>query len=99
MRIDGYMGIWEYGFMKTTLEIPDDLFREVKSKAALEGCKLKDFVTEALQLRLQAPEVKRKRVKFPIIKSTSKSALSIPDDIASRLELADDLRRYEASMR
>ena len=38
--------------MKTTLEIPDPLFRKVKSKAAERGQTLKDFVAEALRDRL-----------------------------------------------
>jgi hypothetical protein len=40
------------GLMKTTLEVPDVLFRRVKSKAAERGQTLKDFVTEALQEKL-----------------------------------------------
>ncbi len=45
--------------MKTTLEIPDDLFRRAKATAALRGASLKEFVTEALQehLERQAPGV------------------------------------------
>jgi hypothetical protein len=38
--------------MKTTIEIPDPLFRKVKSKAAERGQTLKDFVAEALRERL-----------------------------------------------
>jgi hypothetical protein len=38
--------------MKTTLEIPDFLFRKAKSKAAERGQTLKQFVTEALQEKL-----------------------------------------------
>lgn len=38
--------------MKTTLEIPDVLFRRVKSKAAERGQSLKEFVSEALQQKL-----------------------------------------------
>lgn len=41
--------------MKTTLEIPDDLFRRTKAEAALRGESLKDFVTEALQAHLERP--------------------------------------------
>jgi hypothetical protein len=38
--------------MKTTLEIPDQLFREMKAAAALRGMKLKDFVTDAISEQL-----------------------------------------------
>ena len=38
--------------MKTTLEIPDALFRRVKSKAAERGQTMKAFVNAALQEKL-----------------------------------------------
>ena len=38
--------------MKTTVEIPDVLFRKVKSKAAERSQTLKEFVSEALQEKL-----------------------------------------------
>ena len=40
--------------MKTTIEIPDPLFRKAKSKAAENGQTLKELVTEALQEKLAA---------------------------------------------
>jgi hypothetical protein len=40
--------------MKTTLEIPDPLFRKAKSKAAERGQSLRQLVTEALQEKLAA---------------------------------------------
>jgi hypothetical protein len=85
--------------MKTRIEIPNELFREAKARAALEGCTLKDFVTEGLRLRLRQSR-KQTFVKFPLIKSRRKGRkrlLNIPDDIAARAELMDDLKRYDAS--
>lgn len=40
--------------MKTTIEIPDPLFRKAKSKAAERDQTLKELVTEALQEKLAA---------------------------------------------
>ena len=40
------------GVMKTTIEIPDPLFRKVKSTAAERDQTLKEFFTEALQDKL-----------------------------------------------
>jgi hypothetical protein len=40
--------------VKTTLEIPDPLFRKAKSTAAERGQTLKQLVTEALQEKLAA---------------------------------------------
>ena len=38
--------------MKTTIEIPDPVFRKAKSTAAERGQTLKEFVSEALQEKL-----------------------------------------------
>ena len=38
--------------MKTTIELPDTLFRRAKSKAAERGQTLKQFVTDAIQDKL-----------------------------------------------
>ena len=40
--------------MKTTLEIPDTVFRRAKSKAAEQGIPLRQFVTEAVEDKLKA---------------------------------------------
>ena len=40
--------------MKTTIEIPDPLFRKAKSTAAQRGQSLKELVTEALEEKLTA---------------------------------------------
>ena len=39
--------------MKTTLEIPDPVFRRAKSKAAEQGIPLRQFVTEAVEDKLK----------------------------------------------
>lgn len=41
------------GLMKTTLEIPDTIFRRAKSKAAERGIPLRQFVTEAVADKLK----------------------------------------------
>jgi hypothetical protein len=40
--------------MKTTLEIPDSIFRRAKSVAAERGIALREFVTEAVKEKLSA---------------------------------------------
>jgi hypothetical protein len=51
--------------MKTTIEIPDPLFRKAKSTAAERGETLKEFVTAALQEKLAA-SAKGARVREPV---------------------------------
>ena len=51
--------------MKTTLEIPDRLFREAKTVAASRGLSLKTFVTEALKEKLSRPR-RRQQTEWPV---------------------------------
>jgi len=39
--------------VKTTLEVPDELYRQVKARAALRRRKIKDYVAEGLRLALE----------------------------------------------
>jgi len=41
--------------MKTTIELPDDLYRKAKALAALNGRKLKDLVEGGLRLVVDSP--------------------------------------------
>ncbi|MSU35075.1 MAG: hypothetical protein EXS36_08160 [Pedosphaera sp.] len=50
--------------MKTTVEIPDQLFREAKTAAASRGLSLKTFLTEALKEKLSGP--RRRRGDWPV---------------------------------
>ncbi len=38
--------------MKTTVEIPDTLYRQLKARAALKGQSMKDFLVEAVRAKL-----------------------------------------------
>ena len=47
--------------MKTTLEIPDPIFRRAKSVAAQRGVALRVFVTEAVEEKLAADSEQEKK--------------------------------------
>lgn len=56
--------------MKTTLDLPDDLMREVKIRAVRENRKLKEAIADLLRrgLSLRASDRKvRRRVALPIV--------------------------------
>ena len=53
-EFDTAPSIWFYVFMKTTIEMPDDLFRTVKSVAALRGQTIKQLITTAIERELTA---------------------------------------------
>jgi hypothetical protein len=53
--------------MKTTLNLPEELYREVKIKAVREGVPVTELVIKGLQLLLAAETSQRRRVEFPLI--------------------------------
>lgn len=73
--------------MKTTLDIPDPLFRRAKSLAATRGQSLKDFVAEALAEKLAS--------------NTDRARTSEPDwmqGFGKLKRLAKETRRVEAAI-
>jgi len=46
--------------MKTTVELPDDLYRQAKAEAALRGRKFRELVEEGLRLALEVPRNTRR---------------------------------------
>ena len=95
--------IWLHGklvYMKATIEIPDELYREAKIAAATQGIKIKDMVADGLRLVLHGehtPEP-RKRIKFPLIGVGDTGTLNIPDDAAHQIDLLEDAERYASSL-
>jgi hypothetical protein len=73
--------------MKTTVEVPDDLYRRAKAEAALRGRKLKDLIEEGLRLVLEAP---RKTRRNPTLAELIRPAQGLIDsgvsDLASNPE-------------
>jgi hypothetical protein len=49
--------------VKTTLEIPDPVFRKAKAKAAEQGVSLRQFVTEAVEEKLHCAGVAKPWMK------------------------------------
>lgn len=60
--------------MRTTIDLPDSLFRKTKAIAALRGSSMKDLIVKALEREVTAgagSESKRRRVKLPLVQSPS----------------------------
>ncbi len=88
--------------MRTTLDLPDDLFRQVKAKAALEGTKLKDLLTRFVQSGLREPVrgSPRRRSKVPAIKRRTKQPIpNLTSPRQSHLEEEEDLAKLSRSFR
>lgn len=64
--------------MRTTLDIPDPIYRALKGKAAQEGKSVKAIVLRSVENELGLKKKKTgKRVKLPIVKSTHPGWLNI----------------------
>jgi len=93
--------------MRTTVDIPDELFRRAKSEAALRGRKLKDLVEEGLRLVLEpqnpGPLKSTQKKKLPLkprpgsLHEKMQKYCGIikdgPDDLASNPRYLDDYGR------
>jgi hypothetical protein len=65
-----------YVFMRTTIDLPDELFRRVKAAAAVQGIKLREFVTTALERALQQGSNSRSRKRVKLIKGNGSSRVN-----------------------
>ena len=57
--------------MRTTIDVPDPLFREIKSIAARKGSTLKEWILRAIRKEMARARGKREKysAKLPLIKS------------------------------
>jgi plasmid stability protein len=90
---------WYCGDMKTTLDLPDDLMRAVKIRAAEENRKLKDIIADLLRRGLaQEPGVAtvRQRVRLPLVQCAHEAR---PDEEMTPERVAEVLLEEEAGGR
>lgn len=78
--------------MKTTLDLPDELFVAAKKRAADERRPLRDLVAAGLRAQLQTPPRRTRKAKA-IEWVTVKGGLPAGVDVADRDAMHDSLRR------
>lgn len=67
--------------MRTTVDIPDPVYRRLKSRAASEGSSAKELILRGVeQVLKRSPRKSRKRVRIPIIRSRRPGALELDND-------------------
>src|SRR5262245_48141776 len=74
--------IWYYGFMKTTLDLPDELLIEAKKLAAEQRRPLRALVEEGLRMALRKPTGKPRKKRVHLI--TVKGGLPRDLDVSNR---------------
>jgi hypothetical protein len=68
--------------VRATIEIPDEIYKNVKRLAVEENTTVKQIVLNALEsaLQKQHPQPQRKRLKLPIIHSSNPGTLEIDNE-------------------
>ncbi len=64
--------------MRTTVDIPDPIYRELKGKAASEGRSVKELLLRGVELELKGQRSRRpRRVTLPIVPSKRPGSLKL----------------------
>jgi len=64
--------------VRTTVDLPDPLFRELKAVAARRGESLKSVIRAAVESEIRKAEGKTgRRVKFPLLSSSEPGSLDL----------------------
>ena len=69
--------------MRTSLEIPDDVYREMKIRAATEGTTLREIILDGVAMRLRngTPPAKMEgRKPFPVVRSKNPGSLKLGEE-------------------
>lgn len=88
--------------MRTTLDLPDELLRAVKAKAALEGATLKELLRRYIEMGLrqmpEAPRTGTERSRLPVIPRRGKRAVpNLTPELQASLEEAADHAKLDRS--
>jgi hypothetical protein len=80
--------------MRTTIELPDSLFRQVKTMAVQNGLTLKEFFTAAVEKAVVAPPPESRRMTRPPIAGLGGRLIPARsnNDLSAFLE-AEDLKK------
>lgn len=64
--------------MRTTIDIPDTIYRRIKARAAAEGRSAKDLILRAVEQQLQSkPASPRRKLVAPVIRSKRPGTLQL----------------------
>jgi plasmid stability protein len=67
--------------MRTTVDIPDETYRELKIKAAREGTPVRQILLRGIQRELENTEEKPvRKLQLPLIRSSRKDKLVIDSE-------------------
>ena len=63
--------------MRTTIDIPDSIYRELKAQAARQGRTVKEIILRGVEKEMQGAVSKKKRVRLPLIRGKETRKLNL----------------------
>jgi hypothetical protein len=63
--------------VRTTVDIPDPLYRELKGKAASEGRSVKELILRSVQQELKGRQTRPTKVVLPIVRSKRPGSVNL----------------------
>jgi hypothetical protein len=68
-------------YMRTTVDIPDPVYRRLRSRAASEGSSAKELILRGVkQVLRERPRKPHRRITLPIIRSKQPGTLGLDND-------------------
>ena len=73
--------------MRTTVDIPDPVYRQLKSKAAMRGCSVKELILRGVEIELAGDkgEPRGTRVSLPLVGSKRPGRLKLNNKTINEL--------------
>ena len=66
--------------MRTTIDIPDPTYRDLKSKAARQGCSVKALILRSVEKDIRVAKRRKGRIELPIVKSKQPGTLRLNNE-------------------
>jgi hypothetical protein len=75
--------------MRTTVDIPDPIYRQLKSRAALQGCSVRQLILQGVEAGLdgETGQPRKGRVSLPLIKSRQPGRLRLSNKTINEIIL------------
>jgi len=66
--------------MRTTVDIPDPTYRKLKSRAAEQGCSVKELILRGVRKELQAGARHKSPIRLPMVHSKQPGTLHLTNE-------------------
>jgi hypothetical protein len=88
--------------MRTTIDLPDELYRTLKTRAAIKGVTLRELIKGLIEQGLKQPEASAESFKpgeppLPVAIPARGIPISLTPEDIRRIEEEEDLERFARS--